>query len=75
MNEILRRFNIYLFVFLLLWVLTVYSTILTAAGCIVVIGVAGWQYWRGKLDFLNLCLYVAVFAVLGAPGFFLFWFA
>ena len=75
MKEILRRFNVYMFVFLLLWLLSVYSTILTAAGCIVVIGVAGWQYWCGKLDALNLALYVAVFAVLGAPGFFLFYYA
>jgi len=75
MKEILRRFDVYMFVFLLLWLLSVYSTILTAAGSIIVIGVAGWQYWRGKLDALNLALYVAVFAVLGAPGFFLFWFA
>jgi len=75
MKEILRQFNIPLFIFLLLWVLSVYSTILTAAGCIVVIGVAGWQYWHGKLSMLNLCLYGAVFAVLGAPGFFLFWYA
>jgi len=74
MKEILRQFNIPLFVFLLLWVLSVYSTILTAAGCVAVIGVAGWQYWKGKLDALNLALYVAVFAVLGAPGFYLFWF-
>ncbi|MEK7499938.1 MAG: hypothetical protein AAB649_05025 [Patescibacteria group bacterium] len=75
MKEILQKFNIYFFVFLLLWLLSVYSTILTAAGCIVVIGVAGWQYWRGKLDFLNLSLYIGVFAVLGGPGFFLFWYA
>lgn len=71
----LRDLNIYLFVFLLLWVLSVYSTILTAAGSIIVIGVSCWLWWKGKLDVLNLCLYVAVFAVLGAPGFFLFWFA
>ena len=75
MKEILRQFNVYMFIFLLLWLLSVYSTILTAAGCIVVIGVACWMWWRDKLDVLNLALYVAVFAVLGAPGFFLFWFA
>jgi len=75
MKEILRQFNVYMFVFLLLWLLSVYSTILTAAGCIVVIGVSCWIWWRGKLDALNLVLYVAVFAVLGGPGFFLFWYA
>ena len=75
MKEILRQFNVYMFIFLLLWLLSVYSTILTAAGCIVVIGVAGWMCWRGKLNALNLALYVAVFAVLGAPGFFLFYYA
>ena len=75
MKEILRQFNVYMFIFLLLWLLSVYSTILTAAGCIVVIGVAGWMWWRGKLNALNLALYVAVFAVLGAPGFFLFYYA
>ena len=75
MNILLRRFNLPLFVFLLLWLLSVYSTILTAAGCIVIIGVAAWQYWRGKLDALNLALYITVFAVLGGPGFFLFWYS
>ena len=75
MNEIMRRFNIPLFVFLLLWALTFYSIILTSAVCIVVIGVACWQYWYGKLYIINLFLYVGVFAVLGWPGFFYFWFA
>ncbi len=75
MNKILEKFNIYLFAFLLLWVLSVYSTILTAAGSIIVIGLSCWMCWQGKLDALNLVLYIAVFAVLGAPGFFLFWYA
>jgi len=75
MNDMLRQFNIYLFVFLLLWVLSVYSTILTAAGSIIVIAVSCWMWWRGKIDALNLALYLVVFAILGAPGFFLFWYA
>ena len=75
MNTTLRQFNVYMFVFLLLWLLSVYSTILTAAGSIIVIAVSCFMWWRGKLDALNLALYVAVFAVLGGPGFFLFWYA
>ena len=75
MKEVLRQFNVYMFVFLLLWLLSVYSTILTAGGSIIVIGVSCWMWWRGKLDALNLALYVAVFTVLGAPGFFLFYYA
>ena len=75
MITLLRQFNIYLFVFLLLWGLSVYSTILTAVGCIIVIALSCWLRWRGKLDALNLALYIAVFAVLGGPGLFLFWYA
>ena len=75
MKEILRQFNIPLFVFLLLWMVTFFSTILTTVGCIAVIGVAGWQYWHGKLYILNLFLYIGVFVVLGAHGFFYFLYA
>ena len=74
MKEILRQgFDVYMFVFILLWLVTFYSTILAAAGAIAVIGVLVWQYRHGKIYILNMCLYVGVFAALATPGFYYFW--
>jgi len=69
------QFDSPLVAFFLLGMLYSFSTILAFFVCTVAVLALIKRYWQGRVGMLHLCLLVAVFALYGARGAYLFWIA
>lgn len=64
MTKIFRDINAPLLAFVLLLLLSAFTTVPAAVGCTAVIAASWWLWWKGEISMPNLLLYSAAFALL-----------